>query len=358
MKYIYIALLGFMLSCSRFEKTTPQRISIESAVFASGHIEQEQEYIVSATVNGILETLLIDKGDLLRKGDLLAILQRDVPSVQLQESQIVYRDAERNASPSSPHLLQLQAQIRQAREQLNQDKINLERYEKLRKSNSISQLDFEKAQLQYSNSLQNVTVVEKRYDETREALLLTAERSRMQVTSQQAVIKDYQLLAVDSGQVIDVYKKRGELVRVGESVAKIGSGDYLIRLMVSEDDITKVEIGQEVAVHLNTYPREVFEAKVTKVLPGFNAQEQSYEVEARFQRLPERMFPGTQLQANIRTAIRNNVLVIPSSFLQHGKSVLLADRSLHSVNVGERCNDWVEIISGISEDDIIIKNKK
>lgn len=356
LKYLFIVFLGVLLmSCKRTEKTNPIRKNIDGAVFGSGYIEQDNEYVVSALTNGLIDSISVKEGDRVRANDLIAILKSDVQNSQLHDAQTIYRDAERNVSLNSPQLLQLQAQIIQAKEQLNLDKINYTRYKELRNKNSVSQLDFDKAELQYITSQENLKVFEKRYSETKDALQLSADRSRIQVNTQLAVLKDYRIQADMAGQVINLYKKRGELVRSGEAIAKIGSGSYRIKLYVSEDDITKVELNQRVDVHLNTYPDKVFIASVSKILPGFNDSEQSYEVEATFDQLPPKMFAGTQLQANIEIEKRKNVLVIPASYLLKGKYVTMADGSQKKVSIGSRNSEWVEIVSGITDNDVIIK---
>lgn len=354
--YLSIICMSVLLfSCSHEEKTNPVRKDIEKAVFSSGHIEQENEYIVSAVANGVIDSLFVKEGDRVDANNVIALLQSDVQNTQLQDAQAMYEDAKKNAAESSPQLSQLQAQINQAKEQHNLDRTNYERYKDLRAKNSISQLDFDKAELQYKTSQENLNVLEKRYKETKNALELNADRSRIQVNKQLALLKDYCLTADISGEVTEVYKKRGELIRAGEAVAKIGSGAYIIKLYVSEDDINAVEIGQSVAVHLNTYPNDVFMATVSKILPSFNGSVQSYEVEALFEATPPKLFPGTQLQANIKTQKQENVLVIPVSYLVKGKYVIMKDKSQRAVVVGGRNQEWVEIISGITENDVIIK---
>lgn len=144
------------------------------------------------------------------------------------------------------------------------DKENYMRFKKLRETNSVSQLEFEKAELQYHAAQNNLSALEETLQETIDVLKLNVERSRMQVNTYQSLLGDYELITPNSGIVNQVFKKQGELTRKGEAIAEIGSGDYLIKLYVSEDDIAKISKGQSVAVTLNTYPNSVFDAKVTK----------------------------------------------------------------------------------------------
>ena len=357
-KISFWCLLGLTLmlaSCNSEETTVPVRKHIDEAVFASGHIEQENNYTVSAKVEGILLSFPIKEGDEVHKNDVIAIIENEVQNNQLQDAIAVYKDAADNASPNSPQLQSLQTQIDQGQQQLAFDKENYVRYKGLWEKKSVSKVEFEKAELQYKASLNNLLALEKNYSELRNSLKLNVQRSQVQVHTQQSMLKDYKLITGESGKVINVFKKQGELVRKGEAIANIGSGDYLIKLFVSEDDITKVNIGQAVSVHINTYPDQSFPARVSKIYPGFDESEQSYVLEAQFDQMPEKMFSGTQLQANIETDRRKNVVVIPREFVSKGSFVRLENGEEKQIETGSKNNDWVEVISGISEQDIIVK---
>lgn len=353
--FLAISFLIHFTACEQKESTTPVKRNLDEAVFASGYIEQENNYTVSAKAEGIILSLGVKEGDQVSKHEIIATLESEVQNDQLTDARIVYQDAIKNSSPDSPQLQHIQSQIDQAQKQLAFDKENYERYKDLWEKKSVARIDFEKAELQYKASANNLLSLEKNYEETENALALQLERSQVQLKTQNSLLKDYQLLTQESGQVIQVFKKQGELLRRGEAVVRIGSGAYLIKLFVSEEDITKVHLGNSLAVNLNTYPGEVFTAKVSKIYPAFDETEQSYVVEARFDKLPEQMFSGTQLQANIQTANRKDVLLIPTDYISKGNVVTLKSGEEKQIETGSKNKEWTEVISGISEQDYIIK---
>lgn len=346
-----------LVSCSKTEKTSAVRKNIEDAVFASGYIEKEGEYMISAKISGNIVNIPIKEGEILVDNSLIAIIESNVQAEQLKDAEAVYSQSKENASESSPQLLQLQAQIDQAEHQVAQDQINFQRYQELRTKNSVSQLDLEKAQLQYQSSQNNLVSLQKNYLDTKNALDLSKRRSAIGVNQQQDILKDYVIRSTGNGEVLNVFKKKGELVKQGENMARIGRGDFKLKLYVSEDDIAKVRTGQKAAIHLNTYPDKDFTATIDKILPAFDETEQSYIVEAKFDKTPKMIFSGTQLQANIETSKRKNVLVIPSSYISKGKFVTLENNEQRQVITGSKDNEWTEIRSGISEKDILIKPK-
>jgi multidrug efflux pump subunit AcrA (membrane-fusion protein) len=358
---IVLSLLCFS-ACKRQQETSPVRKTLQQAVFASGHLQQENEYVIAATADGTIRELELREGDSIKAGQVLLRIKSDVQHMQLQETQVVYEDALKNAAPGAPQLSQIRTQIAVAKAQLEQDRLNYERYTALRSRNSASQLEYEKAALQYKISQSNLQALEKNYAQVQDALRLNADRSLQQVKAQQAVLNEYTIAADKAGIVLDVLKKKGELVRKGEVIARIGSGRYILRLFIAEDDITRLQLGQQAIVQMNNYPDTTFNAVLTKILPAFDQTEQSYVAEAVFTGAPALLLPGTQLQANIKQEGTRSVLVIPSAALIRGQFVQLKDGTEKAIKTGQKLGEWVEVKSGLTGQDIILlpraKNSK
>jgi multidrug efflux pump subunit AcrA (membrane-fusion protein) len=354
---LFLLPISGLLSCSRQQEITPQHKTIQQVVFASGNLEQENEYLISAAADGIIRELGIREGDYISKGELLVRIDSDVSNTQLQEARVVYNDAKQNSSASAPQLQQIKSQINQSRNQLNLDKINYQRYADLRRKNSVSQLEYEKAELQYKASQSSLQVLEKSYKQAQDALQLNADRSLQQVKTQQAILNDYSILADKDGIVLKVLKKKGELVRKGEVIAKIGSGKNILKLFIAEDDITKLSIGQQAIVQMNNYPDTTFTASITRILPAFDETEQSFTAEAAFINPPQLLLSGTQLQANIKQQGTKKVLVIPSAAVIRGKYVELKNGEEKEIKTGQKSGNWVEVKQGLTEKDIILLPK-
>jgi multidrug efflux pump subunit AcrA (membrane-fusion protein) len=310
---------------------------VQEVVFASGIMEMENEYVISTKVDGILTQLASKEGDCVQANQTIAMLASEVQKSQLNEALVVFNDSKKNALPSSPQLQHLESQIKQGKEQLFFDR---EQYLKKK--------------LQFEASSNNLLALEENYKELENSLQLNVLRNQAQVHTQQALLQEYSLQTQAAGLVINVYKKQGELVRRGEEILKIGSGKYISKLFISEEDITQIQINQKVIVSINTYLDRTFTAKVSKIYPSFDESEQSYIVEAEFTEFPEKLFSGTQLQANIQTNAKSNMLLIPTAYLKNNK-VQLENGELKTLELGFSNSEWTEVKSGISENDIIIK---
>lgn len=348
------SLIAVLTSCSENNKIKPERKTIQQAVFASGQVIRENEYVVSANCDGIITELPVKEGDDIGAGKLLFVIKNDVQTAQTREAELVYKDASRNALPSAPPLQQVQIQIRQTEIQLDQDKQNYERYYALLRQNSASQLEFEKAELQYKTTRNNLRSLTKNYQEARNALLLNAEKSLSQLNAQQSVLADYQIKADKGGTITNLYKKEGELVRKGEVIARISSGTPQLEMYIAEEDITKISLGQSVLVHLNTYPDTVFKARVTEILPAFDTEQQSCVIKGVFQTSPPVLLSGVQLQANIELGNRSGVLMIPTEAVVRGNYVMLQDGGEKKIVLGQKYGKWVEVRSGLTEEDLIL----
>lgn len=286
-----------------------------------------------------------------------------------------------------PRLQQLSEQLAQAQEALALDQKNYQRYQNLLQAEAVPPIEFDRKKLQYEQSLKQVAVLEKnlkekqaltdleydklklQYEQSKsqvnvlekqiadlqKSLNQSLKNSRNQLALQQEVLGDYSPKATGRGIVLEVMKEKGEWVRRGEVIARIGSGQPIPRLFVAEEDINKIRIGQQVELSLNTDKSRTFPATISKIYPALNAREQSFVVEAVFAETPPNLRSGTQLQANIVVEVKKNALILDRKYLRKGDKVLLAkDKTEKEVLIGLRNAAWVEVLEGISEQDEVL----
>jgi multidrug efflux pump subunit AcrA (membrane-fusion protein) len=349
----YIALLTGLVACNTHQEVRVEQKQLQQVVFASGHLEQEDEYVIAPSVDGTIQNISVREGDSVSAGQQLVTIKNDVPNSHLQEAQLVYEDARRSLSPKSPEFSQLESQIAMAETQLDIDRENYERYYTLAKKNSVSKSELEKATLQLAHSQTNLDVLQKNYKQLKESLQLNAARSMQQLNAQHATLAEYTVKADKAGLALDVLKKNGELVKKGEIILKLGSGKFKLKLFIAEEDITRLNIGQEALVQMNNYPDTTFQAKITRILPAFDQASQSYIAEAEFTKAPPLLLSGTQLQANIKQNGIKTMLVIPSNALIRGHYVQLQNGTERIIQTGQKLENWIEVKSGLKEGDII-----
>lgn len=355
--FFVILFIGIITGCSKVETTQPIRKDIVDVVFANGYLMMDEEYLVTANAEGYITQALVKEGDSVQENMPLFLLSNEVQSTQLANKQVNYLDAVNKANPNSPEVLQLKIQIEQAEAQLELDKKNYERHQTLIKINAVSQVELEKAKLQYENAESNITILEKSLMELQNTLSLNVQNTKSQLAIEQENNDNYFVSSSIQGQVLQVYKKQGELVRRGETIAKIGGGEILIKLYVAEEDINRVQVGQKTTISLNNIENQLFEAQVSKIYPAFDEQEQSYIIEAKFIQKPKKIFANTQLQVNILIDRKKKALLIPFNYLSMGDSVILESEKKVFVRTGINNGEWVEILEGLEESSILVLPK-
>ncbi len=139
------------------------------------------------------------------------------------------------------------------------------------------------------------------------------------------------------------------MVKRGEPVAEIGSGKFIAKLFIVEEDINKLKLGQEVFIELNSEKDKSYKAYISKIYPYFDNKEQSFIAEATFEETIADLKSGTQLQANIKTNEKTNAMVVPTEYLLPGDFILDKKAEQVKVTVGIRTAEWVEILSDIDD---------
>ncbi len=360
MKYCSSILLFLTLTtaCRQQSKVSPVHREIVDAVFGSGHIENKEQYTVMANTDGYLKAVYVTEGDTVKPGRQLFSINNDVQQTQVSSARTNLEFAQTNTSSSSPQIEQLKIQIGQLREKLDVDSLNYRRYERLSATQAASRTDFENARLQFQASQSNLAVLRKNLADLQHNLTQNVENARSQLQIQQQNNNYYNLASRASGIVLSVNKKAGDYIRKGDAIAQIGAGTPLIKILIAEDDIRRVQTGQTALVSLNSDKNKIYKATITRLYPAFNATEQSFTVEAAFTEQPELLINGTQLQANIIIEDKKNALVIPSYFLLNGDSVLLdSKKEKIPVKTGIRTLEWTEITGGLSEQDRLVLPK-
>jgi multidrug efflux pump subunit AcrA (membrane-fusion protein) len=151
----------------------------------------------------------------------------------------------------------------------------------------------------------------------------------------------------------------GEIVTPQVPLAVIGdASDYYLELQVDEYDIVRMKTGQKIFVSLDSYKGQSFEATVDKINPIMDERSRTFVVEASFTKKPEVLYPNLTAEANIMIQSKSQALTIPRAFLVQDSFVLLKNNEKRRVQTGLKDYRKIEILSGITENDIIFKPAK
>ena len=357
--YAVTAITTLTVGCKQTHETQPQHKDLTEAVFASGCIITSNEYAITAQAEGYLSASFVSEGDTLHNGQQLFKLTNDAQQIQVSNAYDNYDYAKMNLNNNSPQIVKLEEQINQAISTKEIDAANLKRYENLIKTNAVAQVDYDKVKLTYQNDITNIAILQKSLDDLKQSLSLNEKNTKAQYELQQNNNKYYTLNSANAGIVLSISKKNGDLVKKGESIAIVGSGKTIAKMFVAEDDIQKIQLGQQTLITLNTNKDNVFSAKVTKIYPSFDVSSQSFIIEATFDKLPNQLKNATQLQANILISKKKNALVIPAIYLLDGDSIITKTNPQKiAIKTGIKTLEWVEVLSGLNDNEKLELPKK
>jgi membrane fusion protein, multidrug efflux system len=290
------------------ETSLPSRGDIFAVYAGTAPIEAYAEADVVAKVAGEVREILVEEGDDVKEGQILARLDGDKLRLELSESgarlQKLKRDYERNVD--------------------------------LKKKGLISTGDFDKIQ----------------YD--MEALEATYNLAKLEL--------DYtQIRAPIDGVISERYVKIGNTIDVGDPVFRVTSLDPLVAyLHVPEREYRSIAEGQPAGIEIDALPGQTVQAAVTRVSPIVDPATGTFKITIEISDPERRIKPGMFGRIGIVYDKHQNALQVPrSAILEEGghDSVFVVEddkATRKPVTTGYSNKGMVEIIDGLGDTDRIV----
>ena len=239
---------------------------------------------------------------------------------------------------------------------MDNDALLQQRQRNLWAQNIGTKNELEQRELAYKNSTSGYEAATLRYGELKRQLNFSAQQSQKNLQISNSIAKDFTIKSEVNGKVYNVLKETGETVNTQNPVAIIGNAsEFLLELQVDEYDIARIKTGQKIVVKLDSYKGQIFEAVVTKINPIMNERSKSFTTEAAFITKPAALFPNLTTETNILIETKEKALLIPRNYLLEGGFVLMENNEKRKVVTGLKDYMKVEILSGLTVHDIIIK---
>lgn len=351
----YLLFLFFFTSCkSKQEKVKPKEERITESVYASGIIKSTHQYKVFSTVNGVIAAILVNEGDVVKKGD--AIIRLVNTNAQLNTESAALSADYTAKSNNTEKLNELQIATTLAKLKMNEDGLLQQRQQNLWNKNIGTKNELEQRHLAYKSSVTAHQAAALRYTQLQKQISFQAKQSQNNLQIASSIKNDYTIKTDADGRVYNLIMKQGEMVNTLNPVAIIGDADnFMMELQVDEFDINKIKNGQKIMLSMDSYKGQVFEAVVTKINPIMNERSKSFTVEAVFIKQPATLYPNLTCEANIVIQQKEKAITIPRNYLLAGDSVWIEAKRKRKVIVGLKDYQKVEIISGITVNDFIYK---
>ncbi len=336
------------------DSTQAKKGTITESVYASGRIKAVDQYQGFTSASGPIQEVFVEEGDTVVIGQpLLAVFsEREKLSRENAEIARAYADQQSNASK----LRDLQLNTDFARSRMQNDSMLFSRQKRLYDQNIGSAVDYEQRQLAYENSKTLYETALLKYEDLKKDIQFNEQSAQKNLAISRVLESEFVLKSKVNGRVYALLKEKGEMVTPQTPLAVLGSADeFILELEVDEYDISKVSVGQEIVVTMDSYKEEVFQAMVTKIYPLMNAATKTFTLEAIFTQAPAVLYPNLSLEANIILSIKDEALIIPRTYLINDTYVLSEDGDSVEVSIGIKNYEFAEVLSGLDENTTLVK---
>ena len=353
MKNIFLSLfiiLNTLVSCNEIAiQTKPVRKDMTDLVYAIGKLIPEIEYSIPSMLDGNIKQLYIKEGDSIKLGQPVCQIGNELQLTQMENAATNYNFSKNNSQENAPQIIKLKEQINQALTKSIADSLNVIRYQRLFEKHAVSGLDLEKTKIEFLNSQTNRTILQKSLEDLKAMVALNESNAKSQLKIQEQNLK-YSKVSIENGGaiILKIFKSKGDLVRKGEPICRVGSSKTILKLFITAEDIKSITINQSILIASAVDHYSIFKGTITKIHPFIDENTQSYIVDAMVDSSAKPLALGSKVQVNILIKEAKDALVIPIDYLLNGDSVSLSNNHQRvAVKTGIKTQDYVQILSGI-----------
>lgn len=320
-----------------FEKTTVEKTTIQNSITATGTIEPVTSVTVGTQVSGIVSRLYVDYNSEVKKGQVIAELDKTNLTSDLRTAQ---------------------ANLSSAQSSLNYEQANYNRYKTLYDKGLVSANDYETARLSYLRAKDQVV--------TSAQSVQRAQTNLGYATITSPIDGVVLSKSVEEGQTVAASFNTPELFTIAQDLT-----DMRVIADIDEADIGGVKEGQRVSFTVDAFPDDHFEGHVTQVRQQATTTSNvvTYEVVISAPNVDLKLKPGLTANVTIYTLEKNDVLAVQNkalrfmpidALLQEGQTIEDVDAPhkvwtlegstfrAHAVETGITNGMLTEIVNGVA----------
>ena len=341
---VIVALVIWLMSGGKkeqkveFETAKVEKQNISTSITATGTIEPVTSVTVGTQVSGIVSKLYVDYNSVVKKGQVIA---------ELDKTNLI------------SELNRAKADLTSAQSTLNYETANFKRYQTLFDKGLVSANDYESARLTYDKARQSVA-------SSRESVQ-KAQTNLGYATITSPIDGVVLSKSVEEGQTVAASFNTPELFTIAQDLT-----DMRVIANIDEADIGGVQEGQRVTFTVDAFPDDKFEGQVTQVRQQATTESNvvTYEVVISAPNKDLKLKPGLTANVTIFTLEKNDVLAAPAKALRFMPNEALFSEGqkiedveapnkvwtlegntfkAHAVEIGTTNGITTEIVSGIGE---------
>ena len=324
---------------------------ITDEVMGSGALDAKIKMIISSRISGRLEKVLVDQGDLVKKGQLVATLDDNILKQNIQVAEASLSTAKSSAEKVQRDLEIEEAVLANAVKTYNRQK-------SLVATGATSQGIFDKASeslktSQARHSRAKTAVIEARDKINEASQILTLNKEQLE---------DAQIRAPFDGKIVKRERDPGNIIVPGTSILSMVSTDVLwIRAWVDETALSKIKVGQPSRIVFRSDPKNEYPGKVARIGSEVDRETREFIVDVFVNKLPTNWAIGQRAEVFIKAGEKENTLTIPETMVQwrdHAPGVFVnqSGKAIWTpVEIGLQGGGKVEILKGLSADDSVVR---
>jgi RND family efflux transporter MFP subunit len=335
------------------------RVDLHNNVILTAEFEPFYEVDVMAKEAGYIRHMLVDIGDRVHQGQLLATLE--IPELQADlvkaKSDVQTASAERAVARGDLQRAEAGAQIAQLSFNRIQDVSKKEPGLVPLQEVDVAHSHNLEADAQVSAAQQRVQAGESRYQSALAAL-----------AHETALVEYTRIVAPFRGVVTQRYASEGAMIQAGIAsqtqampVVKVSQND-LLRLMlpVPEENVSAIHNGQHVTVFVPNLNR-TFDGTVTRFADRLQMSTRTMTAEVDVKNPQLTLIPGMYAQVTLGTVEARNANAVPPGAVDgtgDNQKLYLVDRNgivhVHKVVTGIQSPQYIQILSGADSGDIVV----
>ncbi|MFT7860244.1 MAG: efflux RND transporter periplasmic adaptor subunit [Sulfurimonas sp.] len=278
---------------------------LNKTVFGIGVVDSERIYLISSGVNAKIETIYVDEGAFVKKGELLIKLDSvDLPEV-LQESKMGVKKA----------FLEQQALEQELENIRVQKKLSLQtfkRYENLKSQAYISTAEYDAAKAQLDGlKAQEASLLA--HIATAKTSIKSAQKKVQGVEKKLALYKVY---APASGYLVESDVQVGQNVLPAQTMMKIvDPKDVWVKAFIDEKLSGDIKVGAKTTIRIRSDYEKSYTGFVKRIDLQSDSVTQEREVYVRFEEVPIPFYINEQAEVSITAQKFHDTVIIPAKAL-------------------------------------------
>lgn len=334
--------------------TTVHSRQIQRTVDSVGTLFPFDEAIISAEIEGRLDQVNVDLGDIVREGQVMVHISDEEQRYLVAQNEAQLRSAlERLGLKDEKDRIidiKLTPDMRRAQAELVDAEQRFNRARELRDQGIGTQQDLDQAQARFQVA---TATLDATANQTRN-LIQEVERFKAVLDLQRKKLRDTTVRAPFNAFVKERQVTVGQFVNSNTPLLTLVKIDPIrLRLDVPERMAPWVNTGQQVEVSVEAFTDRKFSGRISRIAPTVDQQKRTFIVEALIPNPNGQLKPGSYARCRVPTNKMDKVLLVPAKAVNYvlgaNKAFVIKDGVIEAreVKIGDHFDQDVEILDGL-----------